>query len=446
MSEQRIITHKYIMVAALCVSVAALPFSVKICHGAIIILLLNWAAEGDWRAKQAVVRHSLLLQVFIGFFLIQLAGLFLSDSIFHGWFSLEKKIFLLMLPLALATSSVRLTRRDVQRVMWVFVAACLAGTFLCILHSWQETSHLASQAVRVDNYLGTTPYFELHKDASEKWLIVSYASLASGIGIHPTYFSLYLAFCISFLLAVFPAVTSRLQRAGMLTLVLYLTLLVVFLSSRIMIAGLSVIYLVVLLKTFQNKARVWSAAAMGLIFFFAAVLYANPVTRYRNLEEVRASTFDIQPAGHYANAAQIRVSLWWLALSCLPDLNPLFGSGTGDVEKVMSRASEKYRITNSIQSLDPHNQYLYSLLANGVPGLAVLMLALFVPAYCAWAQKDLLLISFLFLFSILCLTESAFELQKGIVFYAIISGMLFFHVHSFQVGSPDLRSLLRAGQ
>ncbi len=446
MSETRIIKHRYIMVAALGVSVAALPFSVKRCHGAIIVLLINWVAEGDWRAKLAIVRHSLLLQIFIGFFIIQFVGLAFSDSIFRGWFSLEKKIFLLLLPLALATSAVKLNHREVRRVMWVFVASCLVGTILCIFHSWQEAGQLATPGAQVNNYLGTTPYFELHKDASEKWLAVSYASLASGIRIHPTYFSLYLAFCISFLLALFPIVTSRGQRAAILVLVLYLTLFVVFLSSRIMIAGLAVIYLVVLLKTFQKRARAWSAAAMGLMFFFVAVLYVNPVTRYRNLEEVRASTFDIQPTGHYTNAAQIRVSLWWLALSCLPELSPLYGAGTGDVEKVMSRASEKYQITNSIQSLDPHNQYLYSLIANGLPGLAVLILALLVPAYWSWIQKDFLLISFLFLFSILCLTESAFELQKGIVFYALVSGMLFFHIHSFQGVSLKLRWLFRAGQ
>lgn len=446
MTDQRIIAHKHIMMTALSASVVALPFSIKMCHGAIIILLINWAAEGGWRAKLTIIKQSLLLQLLIAFFIIQVIGLIFSDSFLRGWFSVEKRIFFLLLPIALATSAVRLTATELRNIMFVFMAACLAGTIVCAFDAWQATKQTLQQGAAVNTYLATSPYSQLHADASDKWLFMSYVSLSGGIGIHPTYFSLYLTFCISFLLTQFPIVRSPLPRVGIVILILYLTVFIVFLSARIMIVGLAIIYAVALVSTVRRGDRVRTAAALGVIGFLAFVLYLNPVSRYRNLQEIKASTFDIQPGNHYTNAAQIRVSLWWLGVSCLPDLNPLYGSGTGDVEKVMSHASEKYQITNIIESFDPHNQFLYTAMANGIIGLAILILLLLLPGYLAWMHRDLLMISFLFLFLILCLTESALEVQKGIVFYALVSGLIFFQSHSFQGISLNLRSLLRAGQ
>ena len=280
MTDQRIIAHKHIMMAALSASAAALPFSIKICHGAIIILLINWIAEGAWRAKMAVIKQSFLLQLLIAFFLIQVIGLIFSDSLLRGWFSVEKKIFFLLLPLALATSAVRLTGAELRKIMLVFMAACIVGTLVCVFNSWHATNQTLAQGAAVNTYLAASPYSQLHADASDKWLFISYVSLSGGIGIHPTYFSLYLTFCISFLLTQFPVAHSPIRRTGIVVLILYLTVFIVFLSARIMIAGLAIIYVVALARALRRGDGVWTAAAIGVIGFLAVLLYLNPVSRY----------------------------------------------------------------------------------------------------------------------------------------------------------------------
>src|SRR5690348_1245734 len=107
MSERKIIIHKTIMIGALVFSVSALPFSVRICHAGLIFLVVGWALEGQWDSKTAIIRQSVLLQLVIAIFLLQLFGLVFSESIRGGWFSLEKKIFFILLPVCLATTSIK---------------------------------------------------------------------------------------------------------------------------------------------------------------------------------------------------------------------------------------------------------------------------------------------------------------------------------------------------
>lgn len=117
MSERRIIVHKAIMVGALMLAVGSLPFSVKVCHSAILLLVANWLMEGNWWEKLAIVRNSILLQLIIGLFVLQAMGLLFADDPVRGWFSLEKKIFFLLLPIAIATTRVRLGRRELNLIL-----------------------------------------------------------------------------------------------------------------------------------------------------------------------------------------------------------------------------------------------------------------------------------------------------------------------------------------
>lgn len=446
MSEQKIIGHKAIMVGALMLSVAALPFSVKICHAAIILLIANWLLEGNWRAKLSVVKNSLLLQLIIGVFALQALGLLFSDDLTRGWFSLEKKIFFLLLPIAFATTSIKLNRNELRLIFGTFIAACFVGSVICIASAWHETNLVMAGQATTNPYLSSSSYWQMHGKESQKWLMFSYVGLTSGLGIHPTYFSLFMVVCMMCLLHIWPSLNTPFIKAIVLTLCLYFCVFIVFLSARITIVGLAIIFVFVLIRCTVRKENFLLLMAVGMGCALTALVVLNPVSHYRSLEEINASTFVIGPGNHYTNAAQIRMSLWWLAVSSVKETHPLFGSGTGDVERVMTAASDKFQITNVIQSFDPHNEFLYTLIANGFPGLLLLIVSMSLPAWWAWMERDYFVLGFLLLFCLVCLTESALELQKGIVLYALVTGLLFFQRHSYQNVSIKLNSLLRVGQ
>ena len=443
MSERQAIVHKIIMIVGLVCAVGALPFSIKVCHAAMIIMVASWCFEGQWHSKLAILRQSVLLQLITAFILFQLLGLAFADNLYLGWLSLEKKIFFLLLPMVLATTAIKLSAREIKCIVITFVAACFAGTLVCLWHAWHEMEIFLSGAGHINPYFGVSSYNTLNPMESPRWLFFSYVSLAEGIGLHPTYLSLYLCFSIIFLLHLSPVKNVALRTIALL-LICYVSLVLVFLSSRIIILGLVLILLAMATTFITSKQRSMSPALIVILFAFVFLIFLNPVSRYRISQEVDSSTFNIQPHREYQNAAEIRASLWWLAFKSLTTSNPFVGVGTGDVETTMAASSKNYGITNINGSFDPHNQFLYSLLANGYPALLLLILCLALPAYFAWVLKDHLLVGFSFIFSLLCLTESAMELQKGIAFYSIFFPLLFFQLHSFQTSSLSLRSILRA--
>lgn len=433
------------MVSALLITVAALPFSIKICHAGLVILLVNWAFEGAWHAKLTVLRQSVLLQIIIALFLLQFLGVAYADTFSTGWFTLEKKLFFLLVPVALATTAIRLNQDEVKLVVATFVAACFAGTLLCAVHAWNQTQLFEAGSLALNPYLSTTSYYQLHERESENWLLFSYVALSDGIRIHPTYFSLFLGFCIIFLFHEIHVIKSAKGKAASWVLILYFSVFCIFLSSRIILLGLSAIFTVLLIHTFLSKEKLPAFILTVMLITLSFLMFLNPVSWYRGVEEIYLSSLDIEEGRQYANATEIRASLWWLSLQSLKESPLLLGAGTGDVEKVMFESSKKYNVTNVINSFDPHNQYLYVLLQNGAIAFLLIILYLTLPLYFAWAQRDFLLLGFTFLFSLLCLTESALELQKGIVFYSLFSSLLLFQRNSFQSITLDVKSMTRAG-
>jgi O-antigen ligase len=426
------------MVGALIACVITLPFSTKLCHLSIIALSINWAFEANWKNKLAIVNQSILLQLILALFVLQIIGLAFSDNMERGWFSLEKKIFFVLLPVVLATSP-RLNTRELTTIFFTFIFTCLAGTLACIFTAVQEVIALREIEALPEAYATNALYPALEGGRSLYWLLFSYANLSDGIGLHPTFFSLYLACCILLLIDHLSSLPSTAMKAATILAILYFTAFIVLLSSRIVLIGLGVAFLILLGKSVVRKQR-----TVGLIMIAASVLIAlmvvvNPVTRYRNVNDIQITTFTIEPGQHYTTAAQIRLSLWWLAVHSLKGINPIVGAGTGDVAKEIGTTSATLEVTNSISSFDPHNQYLYTWIANGIPALLVLVLCYYLPARWAWTKNDLLLVGFQFLFALVCFTESALELQKGIAFYALFSGVLFFHRQSFQTISVKFR-------
>ena len=161
---------------------------------------------------------------------------------------------------------------------------------------------------------------------------------------------------------------------------------------------------------------------MALLVLCSFLLYINPISRYRNLQEITITSLDIESNSLYKNSTQIRASLWWLGVKSYARVNPIWGTGTDDVFTVMKQTSDEYNVTNTLDSYDPHNQYLFTLIGLGLLGLTLLLGLMAFSLYSGLAQHNYLFVAFILLFCLLCTTETALELQKGIAFFA-----LFFH-------------------
>lgn len=424
---------KYISFSAFATAVVALPFSIKVCHLAITIYLLCWLTEGNWRDKYLILKTNRLLQLLVTFFLIELLQTLYTTGL-STWFVLEKKLFLFVLPVAIATTAIKFSRREMDMVFYLFVVSCIIGSFICITNALFQMNLMeggAPTSINVD-YLSSSDYVRYNPHATNRWLFLSYMALSEGIGIHPSYLSLYIAFSIAILLIKThkPPLTAKVVSG---ILILFLSLVVVLLSSRMVTLSLIIILVVVSIRMIRFRKLSTLTYLLLLIAIISSLLYFNPVSRYRNLQEIINTPLAIQSNKTYRNSTEIRASLWWLGIKSYEHVNPILGTGMSDVEDVIKNTSREYNISNSLDSFDPHNQFLFILLGLGALGLTIFISLIIFSIYRGFLIQDYLFVIFLFLFTALCFTETVLERQKGIIFFAI-----FFSLQAFAVTDNKL--------
>lgn len=410
----------------LALAVVALPFSIAICNLAVGLLGISWIVEWNWKEKWKMLKSNPTVYCFILFFLLHIIATIYSIEKKIAWFSVEKKILFLVFPVILAT--IKLEKADIRFIFNLFIISCLTATLICLSVAYQKTI----QGVANNNF---DPYSALafqtlspqyNKDA---WGFFSYVELASGINMHPTYLSLYITFCVMILIH-FHAESfsdySKLKQAIILATLLYLSIFIICLSSRIITLaffGVS-IYGVARFLIKTSSFTKWSTVIL-VSCLLIGVLYLNPVTRFRNYQEVISTWPYIKP-GLQTQSTTIRVSLWSSSVQSLRKINYFIGTGTGDVERLVQKTSDQNGISNILNTHDPHNQYLYTLLGLGIIGLIALLLCFVLPAIVAIQKQNYFHFIFIVLFALLCLTESAFEVQKGIAFFCLFSSLFLF--------------------
>lgn len=406
----------------LLVGIAAMPYSIRACHLFFFIFILNWAFEGGWGEKIKTVREHPYVLLFPLFVVLHLVGMQYTENIANGWANLDKKVFLAILPVAVLSSSA-VSESNIRSILWVFISTCLLASVVCVVNSLLLAKGsgmpLNFSSETLDNYRALNP------GISNVWMSFSYIALASGIGMHPTYLGLYLLFCFLLIAHLCEEKTagSLRRKIAYYAVLGYLSLFIVFLSSRIITLGLTVaIFSLFLRHDWKNRtprALLPVAISIGAL---VALVFINPVSRYRNLQEFSLTNL-AAPATLSKNSLSIRHSLWWLSDRALADVNLWTGAGTGDVGDAMKEVSDRFNKKNILNTYDPHNQFLYTLTALGLPGLLTLLMILLLPVAFAF-RKSKLVVVFFAIVTLSCFTESVLETQKGIIFISCFGPLL----------------------
>lgn len=426
---------RYLTIIALAMAVAALPFSIKICHASLTIVIISWMLQGNWKEKWDACKTNPIVLAFVVFFLLHVVGMIYTHDKTAGWFDIEKKVVLILLPVVLA-SSPKFEAKELSVIFRVFIIACIGGTVVCIVHAIRSI-----MTGSVADPLSSSMFWLMNPHASKNWLAFSYADLASGIDMHPTYLSMYLVFCLLLTYKIYSRDFFTRSRGFQLLLIflcLYLGSFIIFLSSRITtIVFIALVFAGCYLLDAEERRSKRAIYSLAVAFFFIMIMYVNPVSRYRNFQEVLYSSHLRTDTKPRSLSSDIRTSLWWVGLKSIQEINPLIGAGTGDVEEVMKSTGKKYSVYNILGSNNPHNQYIFTMLGLGLIGLVSLLLCFGLPLYAACLKKDFFYLSFLGLIAFVCLTETILELQKGIVFFAIFNSLLVFQYADWSVTKED---------
>jgi len=438
MNFNKPIVHELVNFIALAIAIISLPFSVPVCHAGLLLLAASWLAEGDWKRKWNDIKRKTFLWPFLLLFILHLAGLIYSQDVTNGWLIMEKKAFFFLLPLIMATITIRSIYLNL--LLKSFIVSSFIAVVICFSVAFNHALHPVRIPQNFD-YANSEEFKLLNPDISRTWSYFSYNELSSGINIHPTYLGLYILFSILLVIHFYKQQESFLsgwKKTGMLFLLLFFSLFILLLASRVITIVYIFICMAGLSWIFFNSGRASLAIAGGILIFTvsAVSIFINPISRYRSFQEFRHSSLSIETNKLYSTSSSMRLSLWWLGTQSINTSNWSIGNGTGDVKETMKDTAAKYGITNTINTYDPHNQFIYTLLSLGIVGVLTLMACLIMPLLQREFALSFLHLCFIGSILIACFTESVFELQKGIIFFSLFHSLFLFQYQPVQ--SPQL--------
>lgn len=397
-------------------------FSNSVC---IVLLFVVWLAEGNFRQKWDRWRENRWVWPFVIFFLLHALGLLYSENLSSGLFELEKKLSLVVLPI-LAATGLPLNKASFRTLSNGFIASC----FVLVLASMLGSAVALFQTVKpIQNFDPETDslFHSLFPGRSEAWEYFSYIELGKGFDTHPSYFSLYLIFCILLILhQIFNS--EKVRPFQFITLILF-TFFIALLSSRM--AVVSLVTTVTFAIAVNSKGRWMLPTRMAALTCFLAFLlfsiWINPVSRFRIWVEPRSTQLTFDNQTHYWNSVNLRLLEWSASSNVIKTSWPI-GTGTGDAQAHLENYYAKYDLGIFHMALNGHNQYLQTFVELGLLGIAALLLCFYLPAYRAF-QHNPLHFMFILLFGLMCLSETMLARQKGIVFFALFQS-LFLITHS----------------
>ena len=347
--------------------------------------------------------------------LLSIIAILYTNDAREGWNSVRIKTGLLFTPLAVYFAPVPVTNL-LRRLLFHYSLILAFAALYCIgvaFSRYQESGIV-------------TVFF--------------YHSLVTPISQHAIQLSLMVLFGLAFLIETIKRNQFFVTRVFQLCLIIFLSIFLFMLSSKLVIS----FYVVYLLYSFlqmlkKNKSSrlvYTSFFALGILLVILIFTIPNPISRRfydivkGNISVVRQDRFK---PGDYFNGLQFRLLQWRFVPEILSENNCWWaGVSPGDAQSYLN---EKY-LSKNMYSGDPargtrgylvyntHNQFLQTLLQTGIVGLVILIVTCFFMLKMATEQKSQFTIFVILILLAWLFTESPFETQYGIVIFTFFPMLL----------------------
>lgn len=354
--------------------------------------IILWAGYVLWTGRHqllSVIRKNFpLLLALSALWFLQLAGLIYSDNPAGGMITLQRSLPLIILPLTFFVYQPG--KNDIFRLFDGFsfaVTGAFAWAWLqSIYFKWQQWGDF-----------------------------IYYKEISFFLNKHTTYFALFAAVMLLYLIYLFWFYPSRFKKYHILLLVAGLAILFL-LQNRIVWLALVAGIQVLISRRFASASRkiTTASAVLWLTAFLALAL----VYHFRQPQTGEG--------GKHINDTAYRFKHWQAVVET-GKTHLLFGTGTGGSRADLYRRYRQYRLRSAYnEHYNAHNQFLEVLLDFGLVGLILLIVSLWVVLNKCRRKKELpaLCFSLLITMLIFMLTESTLVRFSGIVSFALWIGLL----------------------
>lgn len=379
----------------LCCAIAFL-ISFKLLVPVIIILLVvNWLSEGNFKTRFTNIESKAILLLFIAPYLLYLVGMSYTTNIQYGLADLQTKLSLLLFPLIFATTNWRPSERN-SVLMTLLIGVVSASLFLVM----RACYFYFSQGLNYFFYVDFSFF------------------------LHPSYFGLAVNLVILLLLSPQIFKFSIYLKALLLA---FLVVIIFLLSSKLALLSTVFIFIGFGIHFIVKTGRYKTGTALLLLTIGSTFVLIKSIpeleARIQNTLHT-LSADNIDKSDSESNA--VRVLVWHAAADAFKQ-NGFLGVGTGDVKDELFKQYETLGYTGALEhKLNAHNQFLQTGVALGYIGFAVLLTYFFIPIVLSWKQKNYLFLAFSLIVILNCLTESMLEAEAGVIFISFFQSFLFF--------------------
>lgn len=383
-------------------SVVLLAFFIPVVKYGIQIPILLFILSWFFYPKVPFKKVWLPFLVFAGFYIFHLIGMLYTENISLGITDLTEKLSLILFPFLFAKAK-PIGRNFRRYAIIAFAIGCGFSVIISFIISgvaYSKTGNIG------EFYMSEfSPFF------------------------HPSYFSMYMNLAIAILLTVVTHFKfSRLQLVLLWGLILFLSLSLVFPTSKMGFVVFTFLIAFFLLKWATQKAFFKLNTILLLLVGVStfAFIKFDPVARDRINSAVEYAEGEREPSEvNQIESNAARIYAWKATLGEIKK-HP-FGVGTGDVNVVLeNHFREKGLDDLADRGLNPHNQYLQSAMAIGIPALLWFLFSLVYPFRKIIKTKDWLYAFFLCSIGLNLVVESMLEKQSGIVFFAFFNAFFYF--------------------
>jgi O-antigen ligase len=394
------------------ITVFILPVYIHLLPPVMIAWVLFWIFDNRRGLKMNIImgnQTTILFSLFIAFFLWQICGLLVAESLNTGIERLFKRLSFILFPLVLFYPGSRI-RKNIDLIIRLFAI----GTFVYLVYCF---GHALYNSMSLQDHKWV---FNAHP-SDYVWENHFYGSRLSD-PVHPSYLAMYIVVSVLISFETFFDKSVALFKKGIWIFMIIIFLIVIYLlSARAgMLAGI-IIFPGYFFMKFYDRFPKW------VIFILLGVLTGLFVIVVKSNERV---SYDIESVSR-ANINETlnsdpRLLIWKSALSVVKK-NLIMGVGTGDASKKLTEEFIARGYVNGFYgNLNAHNQFLEILLENGLIGLILFLSILVYMSYMAISQQNMLLVLFIIAIVIFFIFETMLNRLGGVSFFALFTFLLIY--------------------
>lgn len=315
-----------------------------------------------------------------------------------------KKIHLILLPLGFIIVNKKITSKNLNIILTIFLISCIACSFICLINA-------VYNAIRFGSLI--------YETAGRDYYYFTSYPLTSIINIEPIYLSLYYTFAYLTLLTI-PLINNKPLKT---IIAIYIAVFIILISSKTGILCVAIVTLICLLTSVDKKLKYYSVVGIVTITFIVFYIYSSNLSKERFLAFFE---FDyLHENGEISGESANHASIWAMSLETI-NQSPFLGYGTGDGQHALEETFKKHGFEIGVRdSLNSHNEFLTTFLEFGIIGLGVLIVMMILPMIRALIAKNIFMTCFIFIMCIFFFAESFLVRQKGIVFFSFFYSLVF---------------------